>query len=48
MLPTLLQSNLDALSHQPSSLTELGAVVNLHRRLVEEKKKAEARFDPLR
>ena len=37
-----------SLAHQPVSLDELADVVNLHKKLLEEKKSSEARFEPLR
>ena len=42
------QSSRDALSQSPSSLDQLAEVVNLHKKLYEEKKRTEARFEPLR
>lgn len=38
----------ESLSHAPSSLDQLAEIVNLHKRLVEEKSATVARFDPLR
>ncbi len=38
----------ESLSHAPSSLDQLADVVNLHKRLVEEKAATVSRFDPLR
>lgn len=42
------RSNLEALSKVPQNLDQLADAVGLHRRLVEEKAKTAARFDPLR
>ena len=41
-------SSKEQLSVQPSSLDQLADVVNLHKRLVEEKSNTVARFEPLR
>ncbi|KAG1668463.1 hypothetical protein FOA52_005236 [Chlamydomonas sp. UWO 241] len=42
------KANRDALTVVPASLDQLAEVVNLHKRLVDERKATEARFEPLR
>jgi hypothetical protein len=43
-----LSSNTAALARQPTNLNQLAESVNLHRKLLDEKKKFAARFDPVR
>jgi hypothetical protein len=48
MVDWLCRSSLDAISKQPQDLEQLADAVALHKRLLEDKAKTAARFDPLR